>query len=58
MTRKVSKESVHYRHARGKQQCGNCGMFQAPAGCDLVKGFIWFGDVCDRWIKKVKRKLQ
>lgn len=45
---KVSKESVNYRPASGKQRCGNCVMFR-PGSCTLVEGKIEAGDTCDRW---------
>ena len=60
----VTKESVNYRPATGKQRCGNCVMFhrdKAPpqtdiylysGRCDLVKGFINAEDTCDKWEAK------
>lgn len=52
---KVSKKSVRYRRATSRtaaRRCGTCSMFRAPAGCTLVAGLIYRGDVCDRWTPK------
>lgn len=46
----VSKESVDYRPGTFARHCGNCVMFHPGDNtCDLVKGKILPGDVCDRW---------
>ena len=54
----MSKASVNYRAATGKQRCGNCVMFrpsQAESAitlcgrCTLVEGPIRAEDTCDRW---------
>jgi len=58
--RKLTKASVHYREATGKHNCGNCAMFHprergVPRGagtCDLVRGIIHAGDLCDRWVAR------
>ena len=34
------------------QHCGNCVMFRADNSCDLVKGLVLPGDVCDKWEAK------
>ena len=51
---KVSKKSVNYRKATSRtgRRCGTCSMFRKPAGCTLVAGLIYRGDVCDRWEAK------
>lgn len=45
----VSKESVDYRPGTFARNCGNCVMFHQDGTCDLVKGKILPGDVCDKW---------
>ena len=57
MDQKVSKESVKYRPATGKQQCGNCSMFRImrlgrdkmTGRCTLVEGSIRADFVCNEW---------
>jgi hypothetical protein len=34
------------------QQCDGCGLFQAPASCQLVDGTISPGGWCKFWAKK------
>jgi hypothetical protein len=57
----VSKESVHYRAATGRQRCGNCVMFRLyppdfeSGACTLVKGLIEEDAVCDRWEAKMEK---
>lgn len=48
----VSKESVDYRPGTTARNCGNCVMFHQDGTCDLVKGKILPGDVCDKWEPK------
>ena len=49
--RRVTKGSVNYREAESPtERCDTCDMFNAPHGCDLVKGWISPDGVCDRWI--------
>lgn len=48
----VSKESVDYRPGTFARNCGNCVMFHQDGTCDLVKGRILPGDVCDEWLAK------
>lgn len=55
--KKLSKRSVHYRKATGRQNCGNCkhDLYQKGdkvAHCAIVAGIITSEDVCDRWTKK------
>ena len=57
MSGKMSKASVNYRPARStaiglRTRCGTCSMFRKPAGCTLVAGLIYRGDVCDKWEAK------
>lgn len=52
-TEKVSKESVHYRHAKGQRMCDNCSMYRPTSNghglCTHVLGGIKQTDVCDDW---------
>lgn len=48
----VSKESVDYRAGTFARHCGNCVMYHENGTCDLVKGRILPGDVCDEWEAK------
>jgi len=48
----ASKESVDYRPGTTARHCGNCVMFHQDGTCDLVKGRILPGDVCDKWEAK------
>jgi len=45
----VSKEAVNYGPGTPFRNCGNCVMYHPDHSCDLVKGMIMPGDVCDRW---------
>lgn len=46
----LPKDAVGYRPGSPFRNCGNCVMFHEDSGtCDLVKGKILPGDVCDRW---------
>lgn len=53
--RKVSKESVNYRHGTAAEHCGNCAMYSENT-CDLVRGQIEPLDTCDRWITRSSEK--
>lgn len=51
---KVSKQSVRYRPGRrDSRHCGNCVMFHGAGigTCELVRGLIQSGMVCNRWVK-------
>lgn len=49
----LPKTAVNYRPGSPFRNCGNCVMFHEDSGtCDLVKGKILPGDVCDRWEAK------
>jgi hypothetical protein len=56
-SKKVSKESVHYRPGNSLKHCGDCAMFRMnppdfdseTGACTLVQGLISEKDVCDKW---------
>lgn len=59
MTKKLSHEQTNYRVAVSLlRRCSTCSMFveKVPADCTLVERPIRGSDVCDRWIRKEKRK--
>lgn len=54
---KLTKKSVHYRKATGRNNCGNCihDLYKEGdkvAHCAIVAGIITSKDVCDRYKKK------
>lgn len=55
---KKTKGQVRYRprSAQAREECGNCGMFQASSArmgeCSLVAGAIDPDYVCDKWEPK------
>ena len=49
--KKHTKAEVDYGPGHAKTNCGGCKHFEAPHGCELVRGFIEAKDWCVLWAK-------
>ena len=49
--KRLDKADARYEPNGGdaKRRCENCSMFERPAGCTLVRGYISPGAVCKFW---------
>lgn len=43
------KAEVNYRRSEGEEACQTCMHFREPEQCELVRGVISAGAVCDLW---------